>query len=147
MIEIPNNSNYHRTAVQIRFDDIDIAAHVNNGVYQSYFDLAKTYFFDELFGKLINWKIKGLVLAHIEIDYYEPTYLGDKIIVETIITKLGKKSIDLVQVVREQGTKGEKGIKCVGHSVMVGYHYREAYSFELPIEWRNKIKPYISEND
>ena len=142
MIEIPQNANQHTTPVQIRFNDIDIAAHVNNAVYQNYFDLAKTFFFDEIFGDIIDWKIKGLVLAHIEIDYYEPTYLGEDIIVESSITKLGKKSLDIVQIVRQKGSKGEKGIKCVGRSIMVGYHYREAYSFELPIEWIEKIKEF-----
>ena len=144
MIEIPQNKKLHITEVQIRFNDIDIAAHVNNAVYQNYFDLAKTYFFDEIFGDIIDWKIKGLVLAHIEIDYYAPTYLGEKIIVESVITKLGNKSLDIVQVVRKQGTVGEEGVKCVGRSVMVGYHYREAYSFELPSEWTQKIKQFIN---
>lgn len=140
MITIPNNKKAHITPLQIRFNDIDIAAHVNNAVYQNYFDLAKTHFFEKIFGEIIDWKIKGLVLAHIEIDYYQPTYLNEDIIIESFITKLGSKSFDLSQIVRIKGSKGDQGIKCVGRSVMVAYHYQKAFSFKLPTKWAQEIK-------
>ena len=140
MIPIPKTKHVHITPVQIRFNDIDIAAHVNNAVYQNYFDLAKIHFFESVFAETIDWKIRGLVLAHIEIDYYNPTYLNDDIIVESSISSLGTKSFDMTQVIRQKGTKGEKGIKCVGRSIMVAYHYKDAYSFDLPPDWQKKIE-------
>lgn len=143
MIEIPQSKNFHSTPVQIRFNDIDIAAHVNNAVYQNYFDLAKTHFFNFVFGSSIDWQIKGLVLAHIEIDYYQPTYLEESILVESTITKIGKKSFDITQIVREKDSKGASGIKCVGKSIMVAYDYKDAYSFELPETWVKKIKDHL----
>jgi acyl-CoA thioester hydrolase len=143
MIEVPINRKVHFTPVQIRFNDIDIAAHVNNAVYQNYFDLAKTHFFNQIFGEIIDWKIKGLVLAHIAIDYYAPTYLDDEILVESYISKIGNKSFDMTQVVRLKGTVGEEGLKCVSRSIMVAYHYREAYSFELPTVWVSCLEPYL----
>jgi len=140
MIPIPNNRSVHITPIQIRFNDIDIAAHVNNAVYQNYFDLAKMHFFNAVFADIIDWKIKGLVLAHIEIDYYQPTYLEEDIVVESSINAMGTKSFDMTQVVRKKGTKGEDGVKSVSRSVMVAYHYEKAYSFDLPKEWQQKIK-------
>jgi acyl-CoA thioester hydrolase len=144
MISLPQQANStHITPVQIRFNDIDIAAHVNNAVYQNYFDLAKTHFFDNVFGDIIDWKIKGLVLAHIDIDYYSPTYLEEEIVVESNILKLGTKSFEMVQVVRVKNSIGEAGIKCIGRSIMVAYHYQEAYSFDIPQDWAEKIKKHI----
>ena len=144
MIPIPNKtSKSHNTPVQIRFNDIDIAAHVNNAVYQNYFDLAKTHFFERIFGELIEWRIKGLVLAHIEIDYYSPTYLEEEILVESTISKIGSKSFDMTQVVRTKGSTGDKGIKCVSKSIMVAYHYKEAYSFQLPSEWTLALEKHL----
>ncbi len=140
MINIPNIDKSHITPIQIRFNDIDIAAHVNNAVYQSYFDLAKTHYFNQLFQEIIDWKIKGLVLAHIEIDYYQPTYLDENIIIESKITKIGTKSFNLIQIVRENGTSGENGIKCIGKSIMVAYHYQNAHSFDIPEKWMQKIQ-------
>ena len=143
MISIPKNSTPHITPIQIRFNDIDIAAHVNNATYQEYFDLAKTHFFEQLFKQIIDWKIKGLVLAHIEIDYYQPTYLEDKIIVESTITKVGTKSFNLTQIVRTANTNSDNDIKCVSESIMVAYHYQKAYSFDLPEPWIEKIRKAI----
>ncbi len=140
MISIPNTDKAHITPIQIRFNDIDIAAHVNNAVYQSYFDLAKTHYFNEIFQETIDWKIKGLVLAHIEIDYYQPTYLEQDIVIESLITKVGTKSFELIQIVRDKNSVGENGIKCIGKSIMVAYHYRDAYSFDIPQEWMLKIQ-------
>jgi len=140
MIEgISNNKNIHLTEIQIRFNDLDIVKHVNNAIYQEYFDIAKTQLFNHIFGDTIDWKTKGLVLAHIEIDYHSPTYFSDEIIVESSITKIGTKSFDLTQIIRTKNSKGEEGIKCIGKSIMVAYHYQEAYSFPLPLEWINLI--------
>lgn len=140
MIAIPESKSLHITPIQIRFNDIDIAAHVNNAVYQNYLDLAKTHYFNSIFKELIDWKNIGLVLAHIELDYYKPTYLEDKILVESTITKIGSKSFDMIQVVRKKGSTGEDGIKCVSRSVMVAYHYKGEYSFTMPKEWVEAIQ-------
>ena len=143
MIPIPKNPSAHITPIQIRFNDIDIAAHVNNATYQEYFDLAKTHFFEQLFEQIIDWKIKGLVLAHIEIDYYQPTYLEEPIVVESTITKVGTKSFKLTQLIRKANTKGNEDIKCISESIMVAYHYQKAYSFNLPEQWVEKIEKVI----
>ena len=61
----------HITAIQIRFNDIDIAGHINNAIYMEYSDLAKMHYFNEVFKNTINWKEKGFVLAHFSLDYFE----------------------------------------------------------------------------
>ena len=32
---------FHETPLQIRFNDVDVMGHVNNSVYQNYFDVAR----------------------------------------------------------------------------------------------------------
>ena len=32
---------FHKTPIQIRFNDVDVVGHVNNSVYQNYFDAAR----------------------------------------------------------------------------------------------------------
>lgn len=141
MIPIPKTTHKtHTTPIQIRFNDIDIAAHVNNAVYQNYFDLAKTRFFDDIFGDLIDWETKGLVVAHIAIDYFNPTYFKDDIVVESSINTIGSKSFEMTQVVRTKGSVDKNDIKCVSKSIMVAYHYKEAYSFVLPDSWVEALK-------
>ncbi len=140
MIVLPKENPKHSLPIQIRFEDIDLAQHVNNGVYQSYFDLAKSRYFNQMFDGCIDWKKTGLVLAHIEIDYYQPTYIHEEIVVDSYVTKIGSKSFELVQVVRLADAQDEKAIKCVSMSVMVAFNYQEAYSFVLPEAWTKQLQ-------
>ena len=41
----------HVTPVQIRFSDVDQYGHMNNSVYFSLYDLAKTSYFQDVFGE------------------------------------------------------------------------------------------------
>ncbi len=143
MIQIPLSDKKYVLPIQIRFNDVDLAKHVNNAVYQNYFDLAKTHCYNDMFGELIDWKETGLVLAHIEIDYYAPTFLDDAIIVESYITKIGAKSFEHIQVVRMKGSVADEGLKCVSRSVMVAYNYEANHSFEIPKSWAERLKAYL----
>ena len=140
---MPEQVTMHVTPIQIRFNDIDIIGHVNNAVYQNYFDLAKTHFFDYVFGNAIDWKISGLILAHIDIDFFQPVFLNDQIIIETTFTKYGQKSVKMTQIVREKNSTSEQGIKAVGHSVMVAFDFLENQSIDLPNEWILAIKEHL----
>ena len=63
---------YHQTPIQIRFNDVDIMGHVNNSVYQNYFDYARLQYFEQVFGYRMDWYDKALVLVKIEIEYLKP---------------------------------------------------------------------------
>ncbi len=143
MISIPSSDKKFTLPIQIRFNDVDLAKHVNNSIYQNYFDLAKTHWYNQMFGELIDWKETGLVLAHIEIDYYAPTYIDDPIVVESYITKIGAKSFEHIQVVRMKDSKAEDGVKCVSRSVMVAYNYEKNHSFQIPEAWNKRLKEYL----
>lgn len=129
----------HISEIQIRFNDVDIAGHVNNAIYQYYYDFGKLRYFDDVFGNLIKWSISGFVLLKISVEYINPIYLHDKIVVETSVAELKNKSLIVKQVIREKDTEGEKGIKSVSESVMVAYHYVNKETFVIPDEWRKCV--------
>ena len=62
---------HHKTSIQIRFNDIDIAGHVNNAVHLYYYDYGRMQYFNQIFNNTINWQEEGLVLANIDINYIE----------------------------------------------------------------------------
>jgi acyl-CoA thioester hydrolase len=126
----------HSTPVQIRFNDIDLAGHVNNAVYQYYYDYGKLRFMDFTFKDVIDWTKSGFVLLNINVDYISPIYLLDNIVVETRIDEVKNKSIIIQQVIRDKGTKNENGIKSIAKSVMVAYDFIAKESMEIPIKWR-----------
>ena len=129
----------HSTPVQIRFNDIDLANHVNNAVYQYYYDFGKLRFFDFTFEDVIDWTKSGFVLLNVNIDYISPIYLLDNIIVETRIEEVKTKSIVIQQVIRKAGTSNENGVKSICKSVMVAYDFIRKESMEIPKTWKEKI--------
>ena len=129
----------HSTPVQIRFNDIDLAGHVNNAVFQYYYDFGKLRFMDSTFDNVIDWTKSGFVLLNINVDYISPIYLLDNIIVETRIDAVKNKSIIIQQVIRDKGTTNEDGVKSIAKSVMVAYDFIAKESMEIPDAWREKM--------
>ena len=87
----------HSLPVQIRFNDTDPAQHVNNSVYQEYLDLGRLAYFRKVMGRTMVFNDLSLVIASIKIDFFKPVLLSDRIRVETRITTLGNKSLEMVQ--------------------------------------------------
>lgn len=130
---------YHHTPIQIRFNDVDIMGHVNNSVYQNYFDYARMQYFEEVFGYRMDWYDKALVLAKIEIEYLHPVRMYDSIRVLTKVYALGNKSLRM-----EQRLVGEQpeDVRCVNRAVLAGFNYIQGQSLELLAIWRESIKDY-----
>lgn len=127
----------HKIAVQIRFNDIDLMGHVYNAKYQEFFDLARLSYFEEVLGNLISWHNKGLVIASVKVDFVEPTFLNDTIEVETHISSIGEKSLQMFQQLYKNG-KADPA--CVCTTVMVCYNMKEKFSESIPAEWKTRIQ-------
>ena len=130
----------HATPVQIRFNDIDIAGHVNNAVYFEYYDVARVAYFNTVLANLVQWKKEGFVLAHMEMDYMTPAFLDDELTIYTKITKVGEKSITMFQEIRKTNNENELVSSC--QSVLVSFDYQNHLSILLPSTWRQAIVDY-----
>lgn len=126
----------HKTPIQIRFNDVDIMAHVNNSVYQNYFDMARLQYFEMIFEQKMNWEEKALVLAKITIEYFNPIFLGEEIVVLSKVYKLGNKSLQMKQEIVNTITKE---VKAKNDAVLVAFLSKENEAVELPDDWKNKI--------
>lgn len=107
----------HTMPVQIRFSDVDQFGHVNNSVYFSLYDLAKTTYIKEVLGET-DWDKLAVVIANINANFYSPVFFSDPMVIETAVVHLGNKSFTLLQRAVATNT-GE--VKCECHTVMVGY--------------------------
>lgn len=132
----------HQTEIQIRFNDIDIMEHVNNSVYQNYFDLARSKYFEHVFNQKMNWKEQALVLAKITIEYLNPVYIDEKICVRTKVYKLGNKSLNMVQQLINSDSME---LKAENDAVLVAFSHKKNNTINLPEHWRKAIRDY--END
>ena len=129
----------HSTPVQIRFNDIDILGHVNNAVYQHYYDYARIHYFKNVLGKNVDWKKFSLILASIKIDYISPISMHDEIEVQSRVEILGNKSISMKQKLINTSTRE---IISTNRAVLVAYDTELIHTIEIPSEWKNKLMLY-----
>ena len=132
----------HIVPVQIRFNDIDLMGHVYNAKYQEFFDLASLKYFETVLGELISWTHKGLVIASVKVDYMQPTFLEDEIHVETSVSSLGEKSLEMKQAVYKHNSLDPVAV-C--KSVMVCFDMKARISEPIPEEWRKKFTNFEPE--
>lgn len=132
----PETNFLHKTPIQIRFNDIDVLAHVNNSVYQNYFDMARLRYFEKVFDQKMHWKERALVLAKITIEYFNPIFLEEEIVVLSKVYKLGNKSLNMKQEIINVTTNE---LKANNDAVLVAFGSKENGAIHLPDDWRNKI--------
>jgi|SRR6056297_965199 len=130
---------FHETPVQVRFNDLDVIGHVNNAVYQNFFDYGRLNYFTDVFGYKMNWRDKILLLVKIEIEYLKPVDLYDKTRVLTKVYQLGNKSLRMrQQIVGEY----DEDVRCVNNGILVGYSYPDGVTIPLQSNWRSSIMKY-----
>jgi acyl-CoA thioester hydrolase len=129
----------HKKKIQIRFGDIDIMGHVNNGVQLSYLDLGRWDYFEQVYGQTINWNDAALIVAHLNIDFLAPILLKDKIEVHTSISKIGTKSVSITQNIVDTNT-GD--IKTKTSQVMVAFSQKLGKSIEVPETLKIRIREF-----
>jgi acyl-CoA thioester hydrolase len=127
---------YHTSPVQIRFNDLDPAGHVNNSVYMEYFDIGKVNYYREVIGASMDFGSISLVIASFRVDFYKPVFGEDPIEVKTKINSLGNKSLEMNQQICRSG---EPDPLAVSTTILVCFNYSAQVSAMIPQEWRNRI--------
>src|SRR5438552_18407529 len=89
------------TDIQMRFRDIDGMGHVNNAVYLSYTELARTQFYMKHARKKTLEDI-DFILAHVDIDFESQAVWGDEIQVTARPSKIGNSSFTLSYEISER---------------------------------------------
>jgi len=135
---------FHQIPVQIRFNDFDLLKHVNNSVYQNYFDLARSDYIEQIFQKKIQWQTKGLVLAKVTLEFIRPIFIDEEVEVLTKIYTLGNKSLKMFQKIIH---KKSNEVKATCDSVMVAYNDSADKPCPIPNKWRQKIIQFEKDID
>lgn len=126
------------TPVQLRFSDIDVLGHVNNSVYFTLMDLAKTRYFIEVMGGTLDISKAGLVVVNVNCDFCAPAFFGEELSVTTRTVSVGEKSLVLEQAVVCE-PKGNE-VKCRCHTVMCGFDPHTMTSIPISAEWRSALE-------
>ena len=137
-MDMEESSFKHSMPVQIRFSDVDQFGHVNNSVYFSLYDLAKTNYMTEVFDEP-KLDMMVVVVANINANFLMPVFFSDGIEIETATVQLGNKSFTLLQRAVVKGT-GE--VKCECRTTLVMYDLLTKEPTPIPEHYKNAICRY-----
>ncbi len=131
----------HLTEVQTRFNDFDMLGHLNNSVYLQFMDLAKVRYFEAALGHPLDMHGPGVVVVNINVSFFSPAYISEKLAVATACVKISQRSFILEQRVLNP----ESGdVKCVATTVMASFDMATATSPELDPEWTEALRRFES---
>ena len=109
-------------------------------MYNHYFDMARYDFMVQTFGDLVDLHHGRyiLIMVRIENDFICPSFMEDRLQVETEWDSIGNRSIRLKQRVVDQDGKVRVNSLCV----MSTFDRETGKSFELPEAWRSRM-PFL----
>lgn len=125
---------------QATLRDTDGLGHVNNAVYLTWFEEARTHWVLERLGLGAIGEL-AFVLAATEIHFRSPVYLHERVEIRLAPVRAGTKSWDLVY---EGRVAGDGRLVVEGRSVQVQYDYAAKTSMPLQGEWRRMVEAELS---
>ncbi len=116
-----NFSDYnYKTIIPIRFADIDSFGHVNNAVYLTYFEIARSSYWNDVIKW--DWNEMGIIIGKAEVNYLKPINLNDEIFAYVKTSRIGKSSFDLSYALVKI-ENGQEIVCTTGLTVCISYDY------------------------
>lgn len=121
-----------RLSVEATLRDTDGVGHVNNAVYVSWIEEARTrYVFDRR--GLAGLAELDFILASVQVEYRSPVLLHETVDVWCGPSRVGNRSWELVY---EGRARGDGRLVCEARSVQVQYDYAARATLPIPAGWR-----------
>jgi acyl-CoA thioester hydrolase len=136
------NTFPHWIKIPVRFRDLDPLNHVNNAIFNTYFEEARIAFIHEV-DKLADQLENGysFVLANIEIAFINPVKYPSELLIGSGIKSLGNSSITSFQSIY---TAKDKKLASVAEAHGVWFDLSEQRPSQIP-EIPDKEKYILSE--
>lgn len=114
--------------IKVIFRDLDPLGHVNNAVYFTYMEVARTEYYMQLTGARSLGEVR-FIIARATCDYRSPAKFGDRLIVAVWPSEVGKSSFSLQYriTLEKDGT-----LVAEGETVQVAYDYEGRKTIPLP---------------
>lgn len=120
---------FHETTINIRFRDLDPLRHVNNAVFNTYFEEARIQFI-QVVPELRDSMKQGysFVLAHLDLKYIQPVEYGESMIIGSSLKSIGNSSVTGIQGLFTEGDT----LKAVAKITGVWYDVKSKKPARLP---------------
>lgn len=121
--------------VQVRFRDIDAMGHVNNAVYATYVEQART----EYFHRVLDTGLDAIstVLASLELSYERPILLEQSVTVTIDVPDLGRSSLPMEYEILADGERA-----ATATSVQVFLDSETGEPSPIPERFRERITEF-----
>ena len=129
----------HKTSIKVRFRDTDAMGHVNNAVYLTYLESARTDFFKSL---LLIEKVKEMafILAKVDIDFKIPITFSDHPEVLLWVKSIGTTSWWFEYKIIE--SENAERIYAIAKSVQVVYNYDKGEKENIPRNFKEILESH-----
>lgn len=119
--------------IRVRFRDVDMMRHVNNAVYLTYLEEARTAFGEWVFEDHPELRKIGYIVASVTIHYRAPAFYREYLRVYLKIKEMGNTSFVFQYEIRRRETDE---LVADAESVQVMYDYKEGKKYPIPDEIR-----------
>lgn len=130
------NDFKYKTVIETRFADFDMMGHVNNAVYFTYMEIARTKYWKQAISW--DWEKTGVVIAQASLDYILPVFLKDQISMYVRTSRIGTTSFDLEYMLVKH-VNGAEQICTKGKSVCVAFDYAAKKPTLIPETEKQKM--------
>lgn len=115
--------------IRVIFRDLDALGHVNNAVYFTYMETARTTFLVERLGLKDPFSIP-VIVAEASCTYLAPLYMGDLVRIQMGVSRIGRRSFDFAYLL----TVGDDRPVARAKTAMVAYDYGRRTAVPIPSE-------------
>ena len=120
----------HWCKLQIRYRDLDTLNHVNNAIFNTFFEEARIRFIQQIPEFMASMEAgNSFVLVSLEVNYLKPIFYPSGILAGTGIETYGNSSITGFQAIYDHDTKE---LKATAKSTGVWYSTNKKKPVKLP---------------
>lgn len=125
----------YESEVPVRFQDRDVAGHVNNAVYVTYLEEARVDYLAEVLD--VGPEEVSAVVARLEIDYRRPVRDADHVTVAVRALEPGTSSVPMAYEIRV----GDE-VVATAETVMVTVDDETGETSSIPERWREQVAAF-----
>ncbi|MEM7551064.1 MAG: acyl-CoA thioesterase [Bacteroidota bacterium] len=126
-----------RRPIDVRWGDYDMLRHVNNAVYFSYLENARIHYLQE--SCKWDWENYKMVIANMSMDFLAPIEMKAKPEALLRCTRIGNKSFNLENVIRDINTGT---VYNIAQSVLVAVDGESGKAIHIPEHHASDLRNY-----
>jgi acyl-CoA thioester hydrolase len=108
---------------------MDLFGHANNAIFLTYFEQARSNYWNEIIKW--DWNAMGIILAKAEVEFLKPIVLSDELFAYVRTSRIGNSSWD-IEYLLVTHNNDEAVIKAKGKTIQVCFDYKSNQSAPIP---------------